>query len=256
MDKIKTAVITGGGSGIGKCAVIRLLSEGWTVWALDNSEASLGELASACADKHALHTCTCDVSSSDSIQNAFDLIKQTSDSIDALICSAGVIHTGSLESHSPEQVDRLLDVNIKGPWLTVRQALPLLRIGASIQDPSRVVLVGSIGGIRPKVGSGMYSATKAALHVLTGVYAVELGADGITVNAVAPGTVDTPMVRALAEANSNSSYKPSGDSPLGRVAQPEDIVDAIGFFLSDGAKYVNGAVLPVDGGTRAAFVKV
>jgi NAD(P)-dependent dehydrogenase (short-subunit alcohol dehydrogenase family) len=156
---------------------------------------------------------------------------------------------------TPQQVDLMFGVHVKGPWLTIRESLPLLRKDSSVADPARVVIVGSVGGIRPKVGSGFYSATKAAAHVLAGIYAVELASSGVIVNAVAPGTVDTPMVAGMAKAGSSSTYKPSGDSPLGRIAQPDDIADVILFFLSDAARYVNGTVLPVDGGTRAAFVK-
>lgn len=99
----------------------------------------------------------------------------------------------------------------------------------------------------------MYSATKAALHTLTGVLAVELAKDGITVNAVAPGTTDTPMAQQAAENAGSSGFQLSGTSPLGRIADTDDIVDAIEFFLGSSAKYVNGTVLPVDGGTRAAY---
>jgi NAD(P)-dependent dehydrogenase (short-subunit alcohol dehydrogenase family) len=247
---MKTAVVTGGASGIGLCMVQRLLAQGWRVWSLDLSDASSeGPLGDG------LRRLKCDVSSVESTKAAFDEIRRETAKVDALICSAGVIRTGSLENLTPEQADLLLGVNIKGPWLSVREALPLLRKDATVENSARVVIVGSIGGMRPKVGSGFYSATKAALHVLAGIFAVELGPSGVLVNAVAPGTVATPMVQALADASKTSSYKPSGDSPLGRIAQPDDVADAIEFFLSDASKYVNGAVLPVDGGTRAAFIK-
>jgi len=190
-----------------------------------------------------------------SVQAAFAEIATSTRKLDALICSAGVIRIASLAQQTPEDVDRMLNVNIKGVWSTVRAAIPLLQVDASPERPSRVVIVGSIGGIRPKVGSGFYAATKAAIHVLTGIFAAELAPSGVIVNAVAPGTVNTPMVAALAGVDPSSGYKPSGDSPLGRVAEPDDIADVILFYLGDAAKFVNGAILPVDGGTRAAFVK-
>jgi NAD(P)-dependent dehydrogenase (short-subunit alcohol dehydrogenase family) len=250
----KTAVVTGGASGIGRRTVERLLSEGWTVWAFDLSEEGLAQQAMTLNRGGRYHTQRCDVSDVESITAAFDAVRRETDTLDALVCSAGVTLTGSLEEIPAKHVNLMIDVNLKGPWLTVRGALPLLREKASATDPSRVVIIGSIGGIRPKVGNGFYSATKAAVHVLVGIFAVEL-APTVLVNAVAPGTVDTPMVTAAASAAGTSGYKPSGDSPLGRIGQPDDIADVTLFYLSDAAKFVTGTVLPVDGGTRAAFVK-
>lgn len=251
----KTAVVTGGASGIGQRTVERLLGQNWTVWSLDVSEKALAKQAATIDAAGRFFHHHCDVSKADSVKAAFKAIHSTTEKIDALICSAGVVRVGALEQQTPEEAELMIGVNMLGPWLTVREATPLLRKDSSTDDPARVVIVGSISGIRPKVGAGFYGATKAAVHVLTGIFAVELAPSGIVVNAVAPGTVATPMIEALGNAGGGSGYKPSGESPLGRIAQPDDITDVILFFLSDAAKYVNGTVLPVDGGTRAAFVK-
>ena len=252
---IKNAVVAGGASGIGRCAVERLLRDGCRVWALDNSAPGLERLAQDFAYSDRYAGIECDFADVEQVRTAFDQIAHHTDRLDALIYSAGVVTVGSLEELSPDQVDLMIDVNLRGPWLTIRQALALLRKEASQDNPTRIVIVGSIGGIRPKVGTGMYGATKAAAHVLVGIYAVELADSGITVNAVAPGTVDTPMARSVGGASVSSRFKPSGTSPLGRIARPDDVADAIAFFLGDTAKYINGTILPVDGGTRAAFVK-
>lgn len=250
----KTAVVTGGASGIGRRTVERLLAQGWTVWAFDLSDSGLADLMKTAGVGARLHTHRCDVSDEASLGLAFGDVMRQTDRLHALVCCAGVTLTGSLQDIPVAHVDLMIDVNLKAPWLTVRHALPLLQKHASADDPSRVVIIGSIGGLRPKVGNGFYSATKAAVHVITGIFAVEL-APTILVNAVAPGTVDTPMVAAAQAAAGGSDYKPSGVSPLGRIAKPDDIADVTLFFLSDAAKYVTGTVLPVDGGTRAAFVK-
>ncbi|MBT2305446.1 SDR family oxidoreductase [Variovorax paradoxus] len=247
------AVVTGAASGIGKSTVERLLAHGWSVCALDISEDALASHAAELqvGDRYWHHKC--DVSSHDSIKLSFAAIRRRTDKVDALVCSAGIVRPGSLEEQSVEDVDRMLAVNLKGPWLTTKEALPMLRNRSDVDHPSRVVFLGSIAGIRPKVGGGFYGASKAALHVITGVLAVELAASGVLVNAVAPGTVATPMVEAMSKPG--TGYQVSGESPLGRIAAPDDIVDVIMFFLSDAARYVNGTVLPVDGGTRAAFVR-
>lgn len=255
----KTAVVTGGASGIGRTTVLRLLDEGWTVWALDIAQDALDALSRELEGRAGFRARLCDTASPESVTAAFAAISAETDSLDALICSAGLVRIGSLENLRVEDVDAVFAVNVRGPWLMVQNALPLLRRNASTADPTRVVLVGSISGIRPKVGSGIYAAAKSALHVMAGIFAVELAQSGVLVNVVAPGSVDTPMMRKAIQTadtiDASVRYKTSGESPLGRVAQPEDIADVIDFLLSDKAKYVTGVVLPVDGGTRAAFVK-
>jgi NAD(P)-dependent dehydrogenase (short-subunit alcohol dehydrogenase family) len=252
-----TAVVTGGASGIGRRTVERLLAEGWRVWALDlNEKALAGFMEPATGDRYRYHRC--DVRDVESLRVALAAVQRESVGIRALVCCAGVTIVSELSEMSIEQADLLFDVNVRGPWLTIREALPLLQREGSVADPSRVVVIGSIAGMRPKVGGGMYGATKAALHVIAGVYAVELAPTGVTVNALAPGTVDTPMSRKAASdalAGASPLYKTSGVSPLGRIAQPDDVADAVLFLLGGGAKYINGAVIPVDGGTRAAFLK-
>lgn len=244
----KVAVVTGGASGIGRRTVERLLAGDWDVWSIDLSD-NPDDARFSPDIAHRYHSLTCAVSSPDSVARTFRTIENRTDRIRALICCVGVAIPGDLERVTPAPFDTMIGVNVKGPWLCVREALPLLRCASIPDDPARVVIVGSIGGIRPKAGNGVYSATKAAVHVLTGIFAVELAASGVIVNAVAPGTVNTPMIEAVRRAASpDAPFGFSGESPLGRIAEPDDIADAILYFLSDAARYVNGAVLPVDGG--------
>lgn len=244
----RTAVVTGGASGIGQSAARALVGEGWRVCSFDLSTSQAPDTIDC------LRHQVCDVSNRDSIRAAFAAVAEETPTLDALVCSAGVIRPAALMEQEEEDVDLMLRVNIKGPWLVVREALPFLKAAVEKAGEARVVMVGSGAGIRPKAGSGMYAATKAALHSLTAVMGVELGPQGILVNAVAPGSVATPMLRgALTDATASSGYAPTGASPLGRIAQPEDIADVITFLLGPAARYVNGAVLPVDGGTRAAI---
>lgn len=237
MDKI--AVVTGAASGIGESTAKRLRDAGWTVVALD---------LRLDGDGH------CDVGDVDSVAAAFDRIGSRFGYVDALICSAGTLKIGALADMAPEDFDQLYRINTRGAWLCARQAIPLMRKSPNRQLFPRIVFVGSISGIRPKIGNGAYAAQKAALHTLTGVMAAELGPEGILVNAVAPGTVDTPMIQAMSDPARSGRYRPSGTSPLGRVAHPEDVAAVIEFYLSAQANYVTGTVMPVDGGTRAAYV--
>jgi NAD(P)-dependent dehydrogenase (short-subunit alcohol dehydrogenase family) len=130
----------------------------------------------------------------------------------------------------------------------------LLKTAASEGEVSRIVFLASIAGLRHKIDSGAYAATKAAVIALTKVMAVESAPHGVLVNAIAPATVDTPMVRPHMQPGNNSNYRTSGTSPLGRIAEPDDIAAVIRFLLSKDAAYVTGTVIPVDGGTTAAFV--
>jgi NAD(P)-dependent dehydrogenase (short-subunit alcohol dehydrogenase family) len=166
------------------------------------------------------------------------------------VCSAGIFRTGPLLAMAEADFDALFAVNTKGAWLAARAALPLLERAARPEAPARIVFVASIAAIRPKVGGGAYAASKAALVQLTRVLAVEMAKKSILVNAIAPATVDTPMTRALSR---DKDYKLSGVSPLGRVALPADVTAVIRFLLSSDANYLAGAILPIDGGTSAAF---
>ena len=243
------AVVTGGASGIGWDVAQTLSQQGWQVWILDRQK--------SCAVKPALSAnpelryIECNVSDPDGVRVALQEVGRATDQVQALICSAGVHRAGRLTNHTPETFDLVMDVNVKGAWLTVKEAQSLLIQGASPERPARVVLVGSISAIRPKAGAGLYAASKAALHVMAGVLAVELAEDSILVNVVAPGTVRTPMTEIVPE--SEALFRQSGVSPLGRIADPQDVTRVIEFFLSDASRYVTGTVLPVDGGTRAAF---
>ena len=251
----RIAAITGGASGIGRGTAQRLLGEGWTVIALDRDEAGLGALRKDLATfGERIHTQVCDVTSVESVTSAFADIGRRFGRLNGLVCSAGLLRIGTLDSMSVEDFDDLFAVNVRGLWLCAREAMPLLKLAGAEGELARVVFLASISGIRHKIDSGAYAATKAAVVALTKVMAVECAAHKVLINAVAPATVDTPMVRPHLKPGGNTRYRTSGTSPLGRIAAPEDVAAVISFLMSKDAGYVNGTVIPVDGGTVAAFV--
>lgn len=247
-------VITGAASGIGRECCTQLVAEGWRVFALDRAVTQLEALGSELNVGAQLQTVECDVSNADSVAQAFATIAAHTPRIDALICSAGVLRMAPLMQMEMADFDALFSINTRGPWLCSKAAYPLLKAAASPAAPARIVMIASIAAVRPKIGGGAYAASKAALSRLTSVMAVELGSDSILVNAIAPATVDTPMIEQARSAGSTTTYKPSGVSPLGRIAVAADIVSVIRFLLHSGSNYVTGTLIPVDGGTSAAFV--
>ena len=251
----KVAAITGAASGIGRGTAKRLLDEGWTVLALDRDEAGLAALRrDFVPGGERLHTEVCDVTSAPSVATAFQAIGRRFGRLNGLVCSAGLLRIGTLEAMAVEDFDALFAVNVRGLWLSAREAMPLLKVAGRSGELARVVFLASISGLRHKIDSGAYAATKAAVIALTKVMAVECAADKVLVNAVAPATVDTPMVRPHLNPGDNTRYRTSGTSPLGRIAQPQDVAAVIAFLMSEDAGYVNGTVIPVDGGTVAAYV--
>lgn len=250
----RCAVVTGAASGIGLDCSSSLLESGWTVFGLDRSQESLRAAAEGlAAHGERFIPLVCDVSDSVSVAHAFETVHARTPALDALVCSAGIFRTGPLLEMAEADFDALFAVNTKGAWLSAKAALPGLLRATRPGSPAKMVFVCSISAIRPKVGGGAYSASKVALAQMTRVLSVELAGQGVLVNAVAPATVDTPMTRKLSADAASNGYKVSGVSPLGRVAEPADVTAVIRFLLSDAANYVAGAVLPVDGGTSAAF---
>ncbi len=251
----RTAAVTGAASGIGQAACQRLLQAGWRVFGLDLAQDRLALVQDQFSPYQGrFQPIVCDVADPAAVSIAFAQPGLAGGGLNALICCAGVLRTGLLESMPPDDFRLVLDTNLFGTFLCAQQALPLLRRSARADDPSRVVLLSSIAALRPKVVSGAYAASKAAVSQLCRVMAAEWAPSDVLVNALAPGTVDTPMVRAVSDPASSKGYRPSGVSPLGRIAQPDDIVDVMMFLLSDAARYVTGTTIPVDGGTQAAFI--
>ena len=233
----KTALVTGGGSGIGLAVAQRLAAEGARVFitgrrqaALDEAVASIGARAVAVQG---------DVTMDADLARLFATIADQAGRLDIVVTSSGVSEPGTLDETTGAHIDKAFDLNVRGMVLTVQGALPLMGEGGAI------VLVGSIAGNMGIAGYGTYAATKAAVRSYARTWTQELAPRGIRVNSVSPGPTDTPMFDGVTD-EMRAAF--TDRIPLKRLGRPEEVAAAVLFLGSDESSYVAGAELVIDGG--------
>ena len=236
----KTALVTGGSSGIGLAVAQRFAAEGAQVFItgrrqaqLDHAVALIGARAVAVQG---------DVTNDADLARLFDTIRDQAGTLDILVTSSGVSEPATIDETGGAHIDKAFDLNVRGMVLTVQGALPLMGSGAAI------VLVGSIAGNMGIAGFGTYAATKAAVRSYARTWTHELAARGIRVNTVSPGPTDTPMFDGVTDAIREAF---AAKIPLKRFARPEEVAAAVLFLASDESSYVAGAELAIDGGMTA-----
>lgn len=232
----KVAIVTGGASGIG-AATVKLLSErGARVFSFDNRSGAV---------EGAARSYEVDVAAIAEVRRAVASVVRQTGTVDIVAASAGIQTYGTALTTTDEEWDRTLNVNLRGVWNIARSALPhMVRGGA-------MVVVSSVQGLATQSNVFAYATSKHALIGLTRSMAVDFAADGIRVNAVCPGTVDTPMLATSAalDPDPDSVYLACREMhPVGRIARPEEIAEVIAFLAHPAASFVTGAVWTVDGG--------
>ena len=247
------AVVTGGASGIGRATARALRARGAAVASLDvrpleQAEAGIAEVA-------------CDVGDDASVRAAVARAVDVLGGLDVVVSNAGVGSVGTVEDVDDEEWHRVLDVNVVGTARLVRTALPHLRASAAAAaagtgGPSRAAIVctGSIGGWTGLVQRAAYNASKGALHALVLAMAADLAREGVRVNAVAPGTADTPWVRRLLAAADDPDAALQAlraRQPTGRLVAAEQVAHAVCYLASPLAGATTGSVLQVDGGSHS-----
>jgi NAD(P)-dependent dehydrogenase (short-subunit alcohol dehydrogenase family) len=236
----KTALVTGGGSGIGLAVAQRLAADGARVFITGRRQATLDDAVAAFGARAV--AVQGDVTVDADLARLFAAIAEQAGRLDIVVTSSGVSEPGTIEDATGAHIDKAFDLNVRGMVLTVHGALPLMGRGGA------VVLVGSIAGNMGIAGYGTYAATKAAVRSYARTWTHELAPRGIRVNTVSPGPTDTPMFDGVTD-DMRAAY--TDRIPLKRLGRPEEVAAAVLFLASEEGSYVAGAELVVDGGMTA-----
>jgi NAD(P)-dependent dehydrogenase (short-subunit alcohol dehydrogenase family) len=249
--KHKSIIVTGGSLGMGRACAERFAKGGGRVLIVANDQRSIDD-AVAGIGANALGF-TGDVRNAADMQKAASVAAERHGGIDILVCCAGIQRYGTVVD-TPEDVwDDVLDINLKGIYLAAKFTIPEMRK----RRGGAIVAISSVQSYASQAGVAAYTASKGAINALVRAMALDHAADNITVNAVCPASIDTPMLRWSADL-----YKGSGSvddtiaawgkgHPLGRVGQPWEVAELVAFLASDKARFITGADLKIDGGVMS-----
>ena len=243
MLKDKVAIVTGGTRGIGRAIALKLADHGANIVInYRNSDKEAEELKAILEEKGVkVLTVKCDISNFEDSKNLMDKCKEVFRKIDILVNNAGITKDTLIRRMKEEDFDNVIDVNLKGTFNCAKHASAIMLK----QRFGKIINMTSVVGIAGNAGQVNYAASKAGVIGLTKSLAKELGSRGITVNAVAPGFINTDMTASLSEKVKEEASK---NIPLKRLGDPEDVANLVGFLASDAANYITGQVINVDGG--------
>lgn len=247
----RIAVVTGGGRGIGKAISKRLAAEGAGVVIVyaGNERAAIDTVAEISAAGGSAWVHRIDIADAGAAIEGIAKIAEERGRLDVVVNNAGISKDNLMLRAKPEEWDAVLDTNLRGAWACSKAAMRVMlkskNVSAAGHSTGRIVNITSIVGETGNAGQTTYAAAKAGLIGLTRAMALEVASRGITVNAVAPGFITTDMTDALPE---KVREELRTKIPLGRIGAPDDVADAVLYLCSDGAAYVTGQVLRVNGG--------
>lgn len=243
MDIRKTALITGGSRGIGKAIAIRLAEKGNNIVFsyVSNEEAAQKTLEEIKSKGVKVLAFKADVSSYDECQKLIDTMVKEMGSIDILVNNAGIIRDNLIMRMKEEEFDEVIRVNLKGVFNCIKHVSKIMLK----QKSGRIINISSIIGLIGNIGQINYAAAKAGLHGITKSAAKELASRGITVNAIAPGFIESDMTNTLADKYKEAIIKAI---PLGRIGKAKEVADLVCFLASEEASYITGQIICVDGG--------
>ncbi|PHH49195.1 Rhamnolipids biosynthesis 3-oxoacyl-[acyl-carrier-protein] reductase [Ceratocystis fimbriata CBS 114723] len=254
--KGKVAVVTGGSRGLGLQAASGLLQAGCSKVFISSRKKKVCD--DACAALNALPnlqpgakaiSVPADSATVAGIEALVAAVKEHTSKIDILFANAGATWGEAIETHGDAAFSKVMDLNVKGVFNAIRLFLPLLEKDASIEDPARIIVTGSVAGIgRGPPNTYGYTASKAAVMHLAKNLAVELGPRHISVNSIAPGFFPSKMTNGLINMGGGMAAMAEGN-PMGRLGRGEDIAGAVVFLASRAGAHVNGDILTIDGGS-------
>lgn len=239
----KTALVTGAGKGIGRAIALALAKMGVLVivnyrGSKEQAEETVQKIREMGQEAEAY---PCDVSDFQAVETMMKTIVSKYGRLDILVNNAGITKDGLILKMSEEDFDKVVDTNLKGTFHTIRHASrQMIR-----QRSGRIINISSVSGVMGNPGQANYAAAKAGIIGLTKTMEKELGSRGITVNAIAPGFIETDMTAVLSESVQQNIQ---AQIPLGHFGKPEDVAAAAAFLASEEAGYITGQVLCVDGG--------
>jgi NAD(P)-dependent dehydrogenase (short-subunit alcohol dehydrogenase family) len=244
----KVVVVTGGSRGIGEMIASGFVHAGARVYISSRKAEACEELARELSEHGQCIAAPADLSTLEGVRQLVDQVSAVEPHLNVLVNNAGITWGAPLEEYPDDAFDRVFALNVKSVFHCTVQFLPLLRAAASHDDPSRVINIGSIEGLRvPEWENYAYPASKAAVHMLTRNLAHRLAHESITVNAIAPGVFPSRMTGFVTR-DPEAAAAVEEAVPLRRWGRPEDAAGATIFLASPAGSYLTGAVIPVDGG--------
>jgi NAD(P)-dependent dehydrogenase (short-subunit alcohol dehydrogenase family) len=244
----KTALVTGGSRGIGLMIARGLVEAGASVIVSSRKSADVVAAAGELSELGSCEAIPGDVSTPEGAGELARATREVFPTLDILVNNAGASWGAPLEEFPAGGWDKVSHTNVEGVFHLTVALLDALRAGASPEDPGRVINIGSIDGLRtPSVENYSYSASKAAVHMLTRHLAKRLASEHITVNAIAPGPFESKMMAFILD-NPETREAVGQSVPLGRIGRPDDVAGLTLFLASRAGAYVTGAVIPLDGG--------
>jgi NAD(P)-dependent dehydrogenase (short-subunit alcohol dehydrogenase family) len=246
----KVALVTGGSRGIGEMIAEGFVANGVKTYISSRKAEACDATAVRLSEQGECFSIPADLSTSEGIAALVSEIKSREDKLDILVNNAGATWGAAIEEFPESAWDKIMDINVKGPFFLTQALLRLLEKAATREDPARIIMVGSVDGLNVnKLPTFSYGPSKAAVHHLARMLASHLADRNITANAIAPGPFPSKMMAHTLE---NFGEQIKKGVPLKRIGEPADMAGAAIYLSSKASSYVTGVVIPVDGGVIGA----